>query len=166
MKFAFYVCCRCRRNANLIKLRIHLNVLASAGSKRGYNGKDRLTCLHALAVTAIAKHTGASYLAVKCVGVNWNMQIRAKSIRGSATISHRIVLTDLHLNSTANECHSTCFGNLTALHSLGSVAICITIVCLIRRRQIYFLSHSSFLLIIHEFLIVFCEPHLKLHCDS
>ena len=166
MEFALDISGGCSGNANLIKLGINLNVLASTGSKRGHNGKDRLTGLHALTATAIAKHTGASYLAVKCVGVNWHMKISTKSIRLSALILHGLHMTKLHFNTAADKCRPASLGNLSALLGLGSIAIRIFIVSLIRRGQINFIRHLSFLLINHWFLIVFFEPHLKPHFGS
>ena len=166
MEFALDISGGCRRNANLIELGIHLNVLASAGSKRGYNGKDRPTGLHALAITAIAKHTGASYLAVKCVGVNWHMKIGTESIRLCALILHRLHMTKLHFDTASDKCHPASLGNLSALLGFGSITIRIFIVSLIRRGQINFIRHLSFLLINHWFLVVFFEPHLKLHFGS
>ena len=166
VEFALDISGGCRRNANLIKLSINLNVLASARSKRGYNGKDRPTGLHALTVIAIAKHTGASYIAVKCVGVNWHMKISTKSIRLSALILHGLHMTKLHFNTASDKCHPASLGNLSALLGFGSIAIRIFIVSLIRRGQINFIRHLSFLLINHWFLVVFFEPHLKPHFGS
>ena len=166
MEFALDISGWCCRNTNLIKLSINLNVLASAGSKRGYNGKDRLTGLHALAITAIAKHTGASYLAVKCVGVNWHMKISTKSIRLSAFILHGLHMTKFRFDTTANKRHPASLGNLSALLGFGSITIRIFIVSLIRRGQINFIRHLPFLLINHWFLVVFFEQHLKLHFGS
>ena len=166
MEFALDISGGCRRNANLIKLSINLNVLASARSKRSYNGKDRLASLHALTVIAIAKHTGASYLTVKCVGVNWHMKISTKSIRLSALILHGLHMTKFHFDTASDKCHPASLSNLSALLGFGSITIRILIVSLIRRGQINFIRHLSFLLINHWFLIVFFEPHLKPHFGS
>ena len=161
MEFALDISGGCRGNANLIKLCINLNVLASTRSKRGYNGKDRLAGLHALTIIAIAKHTGASYLAVKCVSMNRHMKISTKSIRLSALFLHGLHMTKLHFNTASDKCQPASLSNLSALLSLSSITIRIFIVSLIRRGQINFIRHLSFLLINHWFLVVFFEPHLK-----
>ena len=166
MEFALDISGGCRGNANLIKLCINLNVLASTGSKRSYNGKDRLAGLHALAITAIAKHTGASYLAVKCVSMNRYMKISTKSIRLSALLLHGLHMAKLHFNTASDKCHPASLGDLSALLGFSSITIRILIVSLIRRGQINFIRHLSFLLINHCFLIVFFEPHLKPHFGS
>ena len=166
VEFALNISGGCCGNANLIKLGIHLNVLASAGSKRRYNSKDRLTGFHALTVIAIAKHTGTSYLAVKCVSMNRYMKISAKSIRLIALLLHGLHMTKLHFDTASDKCHPASLGNLSALLCLGSITIRILIVSLIRRGQINFIRHLSFLLINHWFLVVFFEPHLKPHFGS
>ena len=166
MEFALDISGGCRRNANLIKLCINLNVLASTGSKRGYNGKDRLAGFHALTLIAIAKHTGASYLSVKCISMNRYMKISTKSIRLSALILHGLHMAKLHFDTASDKCHPASLGNLSALLGFGSITIRISIVSLIRRGQINFIRHLSFLLINHWFLVVFFEPHLKLHFGS
>ena len=149
MEFTFNISGGCCRNADLIELSINLNVLAGTGSKRSYNGKNRLTGFHTLAITAVTKHAGASYLAIKCVGVNGDMQIGTKSIRLSALLLHGLHMTELHFKTTTNKRHPASFGNLSALLSLSSITICVSIVGLIRRGQINFIRHLLFLLISH-----------------
>ena len=141
VKLALDISSGCCGDANLIELGIYLNILASTRSKRGHNSKYGPTGFHSLAIAVVAEHTSASYLTVKCISVNRHMQICAKCIGLGALLLHGLHMTELHFNTTANERLTTSLSNLSALLGLGSIAICISIVSLIRRGQINFVGH-------------------------
>ena len=141
VELAFDISGRRCRDTNLIELGVYLYVLTRAGSKRSHDSKDRPTGFHALTVAAIAEHTGASHLAIERISMNRHMQIRPKLIGFDALLLHRLHMPDLYLNTATNESRTAGVSDLAALNSLGGIAVCVTIVSLIRRGQINFVGH-------------------------
>ena len=141
MEVTFNINRRCSGDTNLKQIGVHANAFASARGDRSKSIEHSHSGLIAFAGFVVAEYPGTTNLTIVGIGMNRNMQISPEGIGGSTTIGHGIILTNHNFNTTSHKCLTACLGNLAALNSLGSITIGVVVLRLIRRGQIYFLSH-------------------------
>ena len=113
-----------------VELRVHLYALAGAGGQGRHTGENRFAGGHALA-RVVAKHPRAHDAAVKGVGVDGNVQLRAEGVGRPHLFLHGGHMPQLHRHAAAFQGRTARIGDASALLGLVGVAVGVAVLRLV-----------------------------------